>query len=367
MSRNNFDGHSPKTLVICQTNSQAIVTAHVRGVRHGHVEPGVPGSLVVFDFQFGSQTMRNRIKSAFISIKFTGQTDDSNHGPGVVDLAPQGSMRLFPRARDEIRRTGFNASVGVGGTAGIGGIGWERETTRVNYSATLLRGGVALKGRSRGEPNTAQWFLEENDTTKEGLTCKLRCAVLLARTDSDPFQAKVTVKTTISGILFQGTHLLEGPRDDPVIFNPKTDSPIDLTGGKLGGVESENLGAADLKSFAHLELHAQFLSLDSSEDLPGPEQSLEDGPPVSSDEWKEGETRDQILLGFARGEYDSSFQFNSFHTISSLNLYLYQHRLVKLERELKKKIRDRVEIDDAEADNLARLLREYRKYFTPPL
>ncbi|XXG94188.1 hypothetical protein Hte_000441 [Hypoxylon texense] len=357
MVRNMPDKDVARTVIIQKRDSQATVEGRLSGVLHGQIESGTPGSLIVFDFQFGSKTIRNRIKSASVSIIFTGQAGDSDRGPNVVDLAPQGSMRLFPHTTHETRTRAFSPSIEVGGITG--GIGWEREITKSRQSAMLLRGGAAFQGRDRGEPNAAQWFLE-NDITRDGLTCKLRCAVLLARTNSDPFQAKVTVKATVSGVIFQGTHLL-GQQDDPVPFNPKTDQPIDLTGGKLRGVNSGNLEKADLKSFAYLDFHAEHLSLDLTEDLPGPERSLEDGPPISSGEWKEGKTRDQILLGFARGEYDSSFQFNSFNTISIFNLYLYQHRLVKLEKELKKKISDGGEIVDAEADNLARLLREYHE------
>ncbi|KAI1378105.1 hypothetical protein F4677DRAFT_444018 [Hypoxylon crocopeplum] len=358
MVRNLPEGREETRTIITQERSRVTFSGRVVGFVHGDLAPGRRGSLIVFDFQFGRTDGRDRIKSALISVKFTGQNNDASRGPNVISLAPQGSMRLFPREQTETRSVGFTPSIEVGGISGVGGV--ARETVHTRQSAMLLRGGAVFQGRQMGEPNAAQWFLEENEAFKDGLTCKLRCVVLLARPDDERFQAKVTVETTVSGTLFQSKRFFgRSEQDDPLIFNPASNPERRPGGINLDSVDPENLEATNLKSLAYI--HSQDFPQGSDDGFPGQGESLESGPPVSKSEWKEGNTRDQILLGFARGEYDSSFQFNSFSTIAIFNLYLYQHRLVKLETDLKKKIRDGGEVDDAEADNLAKLLREYHE------
>jgi len=76
--------------------------------------------------------------------------------------------------------------------------------------------------------------------------------------------------------------------------------------------------------------------------------------------WSEGSTKDQILLNFSKGQYSQlSYKFKRFETLTLLNLYNYQHKLVELD----KKVNEAGgRMDEQDPNELSRLLREYSKW-----
>lgn len=70
-----------------------------------------------------------------------------------------------------------------------------------------------------------QWDLDENASTKGGLSSYFRTAVLLERNDNSPFTAHFGIETKVNMITDFARKVKElvglNPKDEPVIFDPE--------------------------------------------------------------------------------------------------------------------------------------------------
>jgi len=131
-------------------------------------------------------------------------------------------------------------------------MGWEIAVNRDVRDATIVTGSIDLRGRNWGKSNCASWTLLENVSTKTGVPSLLQTAVLLKRVDVNPFKcvfkidAIVDFKSTLERV-FGGTG--RGPKDDPVLFDPKMEPTHNLH-----EYDVDDLGASDLVSTHEVKL-----------------------------------------------------------------------------------------------------------------
>jgi hypothetical protein len=333
--------------VILIYESQDIqVSYKLEHVIHGRLDTtgGVPGTLAVFGFRLLPKSRNRRIKSAIMTISFADENGKAAYDPEVVDLAPQGDLRLFPASVDVTTTT---QSI-------FGGEPRVVKSTK-EYSMALI-GAARYDNRDNGGVNGVLWFMRENELMKYGVPSVLRAAVLLKRiagSEDRRFHAHVRVKVELVGhSILSGVmpRSLERKSDDPIIFNPRLPQAKPVP-SYISHV-SRDLGCVDLTRLAFVY---------ESSVISSPPGEVELAPMVMEGKsWSEGSTKDQILLNFSKGQFSQlSYKFKRFETLSLWNLYNYQHKLVELDKKING---EGSGMDAQDVNELARLLREYRKW-----
>jgi hypothetical protein len=233
-----------KPLIIDHRTHGVVVISRLQHVIHGLLDTtdGVPGTLVVFQFSFRAISRNRRIKSATMTISFADEGGNAAYNPEVVDLAPQGDLRLFPTTVTTTRE--LTASLQSSPIIGLSfGRSVVEESTK--ESSMALIGAARYENRDYGGVNGVLWFLRENEFTKDGVAHFLRAAVLLKRDAGSPnrrFQADVRVKAEVVGGSVLSDLIprsLECGSDSPVLFDPVL-PPTD------GNIKGDNLGRVDL-------------------------------------------------------------------------------------------------------------------------
>lgn len=332
---------------ITQRGSTTVVQGELLGVIHGALSPNSDyfGSLLVFQFDFVSLQPHRRLKFAAITITFADAEGREEFDPEVFDLAPKG---LF---------TANRSISSVVTTTRNGGVREEE----VRESAMTLSGAARFDERAFGTKNAVKWILMENAELKDGISGYLRTAVLLRRRKdhgNDRFIGKFHLETEDAGgsIILNtlGRFFRSKPMDDdPVVFDPSL--PPTSTYFNHGHFEPKELGVINLAIFASFQtLNGRPGDIVGATRHEEGEQEL--APLLQIDE---GKTNEQILFDFSRGLHSEVwYKFKRFETLSLLNLYHYQDKLVKLDKKIKKA---RGDLDDGDVTDLANFLREYRK------
>lgn len=322
-----------------------------------------------------------------ITLKFEdrnrpGNADDD---PEVLDLAPQGHFILSPTTRQSMRRESVAPGISVGGVVGASvsaSAGYHFERSQKGTSGLTLLGMALVLGRTYGRPNAVRWTVRENADVRDGISCVLRAPILVRRRTDTRFVAQVTLKTEGTGwsALFSKFTSFFGSRKEvePVYFDPQlapTENKFHVDAGNLGSVplntiaaihnvdtpllEQEGPSAADfeLGAAAHFT-GLKFPDLELGQLKGGKDLMFEAG-----ERFFETMTEDQIFLECARGRNpDINYVFKRFETLSLFNLYKHQQKLVELHEKIRTDTEKRVKVEDCTVDELADLLRKYRKY-----
>lgn len=91
----NHPGDPFQRQVLVDRASSCSIRAGLVGTVHGSLSPGKdPATLLVLDFKFQALKVNRRIKSADITLRFHGESDN----PIVAKIAPQGSYSLVGRS-----------------------------------------------------------------------------------------------------------------------------------------------------------------------------------------------------------------------------------------------------------------------------
>ncbi|KAF3022968.1 hypothetical protein E8E14_008720 [Neopestalotiopsis sp. 37M] len=207
------------------------------------------GTLIVFLFRFDVRKNCRNITRAEITIDFNGQSDNEFCRPEVYNISFNDNLSLMERSQSD------TITQGVSGTAGLtpaqlaelsGTLKWEKTTTKDVLSYTTIIGNTYRNGYTFGGDNQVNWILKENDKFHTGVPAAFRAAVLLKRSDQQPFtcDVKIDIKADIRSFVedFFGSCK---PKDDSVLFNPKAEVPI----RKFAAVDPEKLDVINLKDF----------------------------------------------------------------------------------------------------------------------
>lgn len=374
------------------------VRSLLRAVVHGlETNDGDPASLIIFDFRFESYKSEIRFKHAAISIKFSYQDQDQGLiDPVVVNMAPYGLFRLgHSTTTNEKTTRDRGGRLSLGETL-LSVTGERRSVTEVSHFATIS-GWKGLRDREFGEPNTAEWDLSENAQSRSGIATQLRAVVLLRRFDNtSKFMAQCSFDVETAGGSWARKLLRASvPLDDPIIFDPK----VSLEGNMQ--LDLHNLGAVDIQelSDAALGMHMAVSGRRDEEegamiraDVEPKHDTANVGVgsskrvgdvrvnPITADltlgstkgdvggqkeetsfvEIGYGSNLNETLFNIASGKFEDVWcKFKRFDHLSLLNLYHYQDRLVQLDSKIHG---DGGNITKNQVEELARLLREYRKH-----
>lgn len=212
-------------------------------------------TLIVLDFHLDERKLKRRFRSVDIELEFKGM-DIGDTGPEVFAMYPYGRMSIVPTTQHEDTTRSLNLQLGgaapIGGITATGTVGWEKSIARDTGDQTTVTGSIDLKGRNYGPSNCVSWTLLENKTTHTGLPESMRTAVLLKRTDEDPFQcvvkidAKVDIRSTLERVSGRV------PKDDPVLFQPElgsTDNLQKYNKKELGKFELESVCDVTFRTF----------------------------------------------------------------------------------------------------------------------
>ncbi|KAF5005110.1 hypothetical protein FDECE_8430 [Fusarium decemcellulare] len=236
MVRNNPSNPFQRQVLVDRT-SPCYIQAHLSAVVHGFMKSGEdPATLLVIDFRFSPVKVNRRIKSASISMHFTGQSVKGQ--PEVVDIAPNRTYSVIPPTPAEV-----DVQIGAFGAFGADFTA-EHSVATKRSDAAIIVGFKHLGNRDWGNDDTATWKLTESPTLRLGVPPYMRTAILVKRSTQDVFTAEIKIKVDVSGFSFRSLQddLLEGD-DDSIIFNP---SSTPQRSSLLCKVDLDNLSSEDL-------------------------------------------------------------------------------------------------------------------------
>ncbi|PMD29111.1 hypothetical protein L207DRAFT_574509 [Hyaloscypha variabilis F] len=172
-------------IVIQNPDSQtASLRIEVVSVVHGSLTTsGAAASLVVLEFILRPRQLKERIKSAVVTVQVESFSDSPMLAPQVRGFAPQGIYQVFQ-----------NESA-VAKTARGGLPSQEQQQTYTKQSGTRIVGLAQLVERNFGEPNAVSWVLDENESQKDGIEASLRTAILFKRPGKEKFKLIIRIKT----------------------------------------------------------------------------------------------------------------------------------------------------------------------------
>lgn len=247
--------------VVIERGEDLFIGCELLPVVHGQYETGSTSdaSLVIFDFSFQPNKRARRFVQAKISVVFADeQNKGAEYDPEVKEMSfvPSGRggyFLLFPTTHvQEVKRTA-NVS-GGGGAFGANltaGFIYELSETLERKNAAVLVGSKRTRGRPGGRKNAAEWALEENTSTKDGIPTFMRAAVLLHRSGlakGRKFTAVITINAKVDAIttIEEGILNLFGrrkvPADDAVVFDPdRKDGPASLFKVDPKNLKGQNL------------------------------------------------------------------------------------------------------------------------------
>jgi hypothetical protein len=354
---------------ILERGTNGLVQGFLMGEIHGFLNPtdGIRASLVVFQFRLLSSKWHQRLKYAAVSIRFADAQGREEFDPDVIHLAPNGAFMLERSTpRETMVATGGIAGGLLGGRAGgsTGGFSFELQKTVERRSRMRLSGRASVEGRNYGPNNAVTWVVTVDSQRENGISCSFYAAILLKRKNDDQFLAKIHLETenaggsailSTLGSLLRATSVgsllraTSGVTDDLIAFNPS------VTVRRQLRYDDNELEQINLHDFADIQV------LEGPHALNNSPASIERGEKFPLIKIAEGLTREQKLFDFSRGLYPEVwYKFKRFETLSLLNLYNYQDKLVQLDEQINKA---GGELSTGDASRLAALLREYRRLF----
>ncbi|KAH8880917.1 hypothetical protein GQ53DRAFT_754737 [Thozetella sp. PMI_491] len=269
-------------------------------------------------FQLQTTVQRMRFSSASIQVVFTDEHGQASDDLQVCSISPRGHIIIDKTA--EVTTTTQEAQLEAG-IANVGiNIGASRTAEFTRSSAAMVMGSYRSTGP--GNANEADWQLRENPSLQVGIPSYFEVAILLRRRGQQDtiFSGTVYLELKTSGgsllnKINDAVQLtVQAPHDDPILFNPAL--PPYPGDPSADDVDLAYLERVDLSSFAQFRLERQGIA----------------GEDDKSPRIDEGVTKAQKLFYCARGLYDDAwYKFRRFETLSLLNLYHYQDKLVQIE------------------------------------
>jgi len=231
---------------IIQRKGRVNIRCEHKAVAHGYYSDECDDlySLIVIQFRFDPNGIAARIKEAHVTIKFAAGKP-GERDPVVKRMYPEGMFTVEPTQQHEqvVRGGTLQLKVGGGGMAEMGGeLKTEKTTDRDKTDFTLVRGSSDVL-RSYGPKNAVSWDFLENVTTKTGVVCSLRGAILLKRDSMKPFKATVTLKATADTYSTISTIFQKDPKDDDLWYHPEKEPTESLR------EYVDNLGTVNLSTF----------------------------------------------------------------------------------------------------------------------
>ncbi|KAI1414124.1 hypothetical protein F5Y13DRAFT_198047 [Hypoxylon sp. FL1857] len=213
---------------------------------HGHMsgDGSDQATLIIMEFTFEQLKVSRRIKSAKISVRFDGTSGESD--PHVVEIAPGGMFYLQDSVFDESSSDVDIERIELG-------FKWDKAIHGDKHTAGSLQGYIEDHGEATSWTNTALWEISEDDLKCTGIPSLVRTAVLLKRSSTEPFFAKLNINCDVSGFTiggFRNRQRRGSSVDDTISIDPKQPSQghNNLDAHNLGKLCIQTLVNATLES-----------------------------------------------------------------------------------------------------------------------
>jgi hypothetical protein len=310
----------PKPQRILQKAKSTPVEGYLLGELHSVLDPTNRdnASLLVFQFNLLSLERHRRLTSAAITIRFADAQGRGKFDPEVVSWAPNGVFSVQETVHHEV----------VQRVGSLGAPIWEdmRDKTMYGHYGARLSAYPRIEGRNYGKRNAVVWSIIEDDVQKRGISYSFEAAVLLKRANNDNFLAEIHLDTqTASGSTILSTIESFFRRDSGVADNLIPLNPGALVRRKVRG-DPDRLGQIDLQKLSSIRIPTLN---------PNKARANIDGDENGLIQVVEGLKKEQKLFDFSRGLHPEVwYKFKRFETLSLLNLYNYQDKLVKLDKQI---------------------------------
>lgn len=202
--------------------SDRMVKGRLVDVIHGRLSPdGDQASLIISTFQFLGSTTSRRFQHAKITWNFAYADSDEHECPEVKKISPDGHYVMNQTTFDEstVKNVGASLQGGVE-MAGLGlSAGWSRTQSATIADHISLYGTDRATRQNWGEPDGAEWVLQENSSQRSGIPSSLTTAILVKRKPDRAFIGMIKIKAnmdlgSIAEVLFG-----KKPKVDPVVFD----------------------------------------------------------------------------------------------------------------------------------------------------
>jgi hypothetical protein len=347
----------PEPQCILERGQSTPAEGYLLGELHGELDPTghEKASLLVFQFHLSSMQRHRRLTSVNILIHFADDQGREEFDPEVLSLAPKGIFKFHKVDQHEkrVRAIGGNVGVGIPGVIARG-ISWKQQQDFDRIAFITITGAARIEDRNFGKKNAVTWSIYEDGLRKEGLSLIFETAVMLKRVNNDPFRAKIQVETetaidwTILRNIENFFRRDSGMAENVIRFSPSAPDRRILRG------DPNRLREINLQELTDTQVSGGPLKGNNTQ------ANIENGNEKGLIQIVEGLKKEQKLFDFSRGLHPEVwYKFKRFETLSLLNLYNYQDKLVILDKKISMAGGDLPGKDSAE---LSRLLREYRKW-----
>ncbi|KAI9747643.1 MAG: hypothetical protein M1815_004014 [Lichina confinis] len=211
-------------------------------------------TLLVYDFHLDSTKRARRVASANVTFTFSSSVT-GGPAPEIHAIAPLGRYSLMTTTQDESFTRGgeLRTDAGQMGVSLGGSYMWEKTVSRTKSSDTRIFG--ATISNMFGKEVGANWVLHENGETKSGVPSFLRTAILLRRTDDEPFECAVTMDVKADWKTDLKRFFGSKDKDDAILFDPALPPTNKL---RKSGYDTDNLGSIDVEEFFDTTFHTSF-------------------------------------------------------------------------------------------------------------
>ncbi|EPE29827.1 hypothetical protein GLAREA_00987 [Glarea lozoyensis ATCC 20868] len=219
--------------VLTQYGSTRVVKGKLLDVVHGFLKPNrEPATLIVSEFKFLGSTRENRFVKANIKWKFAYEDMNSDETPEVHKVSFEEQWVMDTTKISEAKECSMRGGLD-GGASGVSANISSGRTISENFESTdnivLYGSSIFTKDHQFGQPNAAQWIMNENKTDRSGIPDSLTTAILVKRIPDKSFVGVIEVR--VETVLNTKTKVAEWfgkkPKVDPVKFNPTLPALID--------------------------------------------------------------------------------------------------------------------------------------------
>ncbi|KXX73044.1 hypothetical protein MMYC01_210089 [Madurella mycetomatis] len=335
-----------------QQSGNARVRVQVSGLYHGTFSPdnATPCTLVLLTFRLDSLGRQHQFKRASIAAYFEDGQQRHQQDPEVLSLAPDGYVALTDSVAAMMTQD-VGTDLDTQAQSVNAGYKFQRcSETPEKTSSSTVTGCRKFVSEDSAHPTGAEWILQENSITKTGIPSVSTFGLLLGPTYSG-IRAKIRIETAErGGSLLRKAKGLFSQGFDVACFD------LDPTTTQIG---NHPLALSHIESLGELKMLA-LVDIGFGRVVVGEEGGMTGASLASlwaqedDDATKDTEKK---LLDCARGVYDAPwYKFRRFETLGLLNLYHYQDRLVRFEKDITGR---RGHMDAEDAAELSTLLREY--------
>jgi len=235
-----------------RSSSDLSVQGNLITVVHGKItSDGLSATLIVVRLKLMSSHNSRRFSSAKISFHFRDSEDFLESS--VYKIAPFDGYMLDPGWDQHETKLSYGWNFGIHAMgAADGHVKYENTKVFDRLDCGFLCGSAMTEGRSYGSKNTARWSMSQNKSHKSGIPTILNLAILLERSNDEPFFADIKVNAEVDIFYKLGSWIQDVSgknKIDPIKFDPTLPPMGDIP----EGLDMDNLAKCSLDDLGGIE------------------------------------------------------------------------------------------------------------------